>query len=65
MRYVAGAVVGSMLGAALGWLAAGMADLLIEPALLLIEITSVLGLVVAAVAARRFRKATASEVPTR
>jgi hypothetical protein len=65
MRYVAGALVGSILGAVLGWLVAGVADLLIEPALLLIEITSVLGLVLGAVAARRFRKAAAAQVPTR
>lgn len=37
------ALIGLLAGAFIGWIIAGMADMLIEPALLLIEVTAALG----------------------
>jgi flagellar motor component MotA len=56
MRYVAFGLIGLLAGAFIGWIIAGMADMLIEPALLLIEITAALGAVLGAKGVRWWRR---------
>ena len=43
MKYATFGLIGLLSGAFVGWIIAGMADMLIEPALLLIEIAAALG----------------------
>lgn len=50
------ALIGLLAGAFIGWIIAGMADMLIEPALLLIEITAALGAVLGAMGVRWWRR---------
>lgn len=46
------ALIGLLAGAFVGWIIVGMGDVLIEPALLLIEITAALGAVLGALGVR-------------
>ncbi|MCK6432708.1 MAG: hypothetical protein HUU30_17750 [Burkholderiaceae bacterium] len=49
-------MIGLLAGAFIGWIIAGMADMLIEPALLLIEVTAALGAVLGAFGVRWWRR---------
>lgn len=62
MKAVVFALIGLLVGAFAGWGIAGIADMLIEPALLLIEITAALGALLGLLGARARRSRRPSSV---